>query len=51
MLELEEMRSTPSLPSLPDPLMPKVVAPNRVPPIGQIEVNCVLMQHMLNRIV
>ena len=42
-LELWEMRSTPSLPSFPGPLWPGVVAPDRVLPIGQIELNYVLM--------
>ena len=36
------MRSTPSLPSLPNPLCPGVVAPNMVLSMGQIELNCVL---------
>ena len=43
MLELWEMRNTPSLPSLPGPLWPEVVAPDRVLPMGQIELKCVLM--------
>ena len=43
MLELWEMRSIPSLPSLPGPLWPEVVAPDRVLSMGQIELNCVLM--------
>ena len=37
------MQSTPSLPSLPGPLGLKVVAPDRVLSIGQIELNCILM--------
>ena len=37
MLELWGMQSTPSLPLLPDPLQPGVVAPNRVLSMGQIE--------------
>ena len=37
------MRSTPSLPSLPGPLWPVVIAPNRVISVGQIELNSVLM--------
>ena len=37
MLELWGMQSTPSLPSLPDPLWPRVVAPDRGISIGQIE--------------
>ena len=36
MLELWEMQSTPSLPSLPGPLLPKVVAPDRVITMGQL---------------
>ena len=43
MLELFGMRSTPSLPSLPGPLWPGVVAPNRVIYMGQIELTRVLM--------
>ena len=43
MLEIWGMRSTPSLPSLPVPLRPRVVAPDRVLSKGQIELNCVLM--------
>ena len=43
MLELWGMQSTPSLPSLPGPLWPRVVAPDRVLSMSQIEVNCVLM--------
>ena len=43
MLELWEMRSTPSLPSLPDPLWLGVVALDRVLSMGQIELNCVLI--------
>ena len=42
-LELWGMLSTPSLPSLPGPLWPWVVAPDRVLSMGQIELNCVLM--------
>ena len=41
-LELWGMRSTPSLPSLLGLLWPRVVAPDRVLCIGQIELNCVL---------
>ena len=43
MLELWEMQSTPSLPSLPGPLWPRVVAPDRVLFMGQVELNSVLM--------
>ena len=46
MLELWGMRCTPSLPLLPGPLWPGVVAPDRVLSMGQIELNCVLI---LNR--
>ena len=42
-LELWGMRSTRLLPSLPGPLYPGVVAPDRVLPMGQIELNSVLM--------
>ena len=42
MLELWGMRSTSSLPSLPGPLWPRVVASVRVLSLGQIEINCVL---------
>ena len=48
MQELYGVQSTPSLPSVPDPLWPGVVAPDRVLSMGQIELNCVLM---LNQIV
>ena len=43
MLELWRMWSTPSLPLLPGPLWSRVVAPDRVLSMGQIELNCVLM--------
>ena len=43
MLELWGMRSIPSLPSLPAPLWPCVVAPDRVLSMGQIEINCVFI--------
>ena len=43
MLEFWGMQSTPLLPSLPSPLLPGVVAPDRVLPMGQIELNCVLI--------
>ena len=43
MLELWGIRSTPSLLSLPVPLCPGVVEPDRVLPMGQIELRCVLM--------
>ena len=41
MLELCRMRSTPSLPSLPGPPLPGVVAPDKVLSLSQIELNCV----------
>ena len=43
MLELWGMRSNSSLQSLPGPLWPVVVVPDRVLSIGQIELNSVLM--------
>ena len=43
MLELWGIQSTPSLPSLPGPLWPGVVSPDRALCMGQIELNCVLM--------
>ena len=43
MLEPWGMWSTPSLPSLPDPLRSGVIAPDRVLSIGQIELNCALI--------
>ena len=43
MLELWGMRSTPSLPLLPCPLWPGVVAPDGVLSMGQIEQKCILM--------
>ena len=43
MLSLWEMRSTPLLPSLPGSLRFKVVAPDMVLSMGEIELNCVLM--------
>ena len=48
MLELWGMRSTPLLISLPSPLWPGVVIPDRDLSMGQIELNFV---HMLNWIV
>ena len=44
-LELWVMQSTPLLPLFQDPLWSEMIAPDRVPSIGQIELNCV---HMLN---
>ena len=43
MLELWRMRCTPLLSSLPDPLWPGVVAPDRVLSRGQLELNSMLM--------
>ena len=43
MMELWGMRSTLLLPSFPGPLWPWVVAPDRIPSMGQIEVNCMLV--------
>ena len=37
------MRNTPSLPSLPVPLWPEGVAPDRILTMGLIELNCMLM--------
>ena len=48
MLEVWGMRSNPLLPSLPGPLWPGVIAPDRVLSMCQIEINSVLMP---NRIV
>ena len=45
MLEFWGMQSTSSLPSLPGPLWPGVVAPDRVLSMGQIELKSI---HMLN---
>ena len=42
MLELWGMQTTSSLPSLPSPLSPGVVVPERVLSMDQIELNCVL---------
>ena len=43
MLELWGMRSTPSLPSLPGPLWPRVVAPDKGPIYGLNRTNSILM--------
>ena len=43
MPELRGMRCTLLLPSLPGPLWPGVLAPNKILSMGQIELNCVLM--------
>ena len=47
MLKLWGMWSTPSLPSLPGPLRPGVVTPDRVLSMGQIELNCILMRNWI----
>ena len=44
MLELWGMQSTPSLPLLPGPLWPRVGGPGMILSIGQIELNCVLIE-------
>ena len=43
MLELWGMRSTPSLPSVADPLLLEVVTPDRFLHMSQIELDSVLM--------
>ena len=43
MLQIWGMRLTILLPFLPGPLLPSVIAPDRVLSMGQIELNCVLM--------
>ena len=43
MLDLCRMQSIPSLPSLPGPLWPEMVAPDWVLSLDQVELNCVLM--------
>ena len=43
MLDLCEIRSNPLLPSLPGPHLLGLLVRNRLPSIGQIELNCVLM--------
>ena len=48
MLELWGMQSTPSMPSLPVPLCPRLVARDRVLSMGQIELNCVLMLNWMS---
>ena len=49
MLELCGMRSTPPLPSIPGPLWPRVVAPDRPLSMEQTELNCVLMLNWIAR--
>ena len=46
MLVLWGMQSIHSLPELPGPLWPGVVAPNKVLSIGQIELNCELRNYL-----
>ena len=45
MLQLRGMWGTPSLSSLPGLLWPRVVTPDRVLSMGQIELNYVIMQN------
>ena len=45
MLEIGVLRSTPSLPLFPSSLWPVMIEPDRVPSMGQIERNCVLMRN------
>ena len=45
MLKLWEKQSTPSLPSLPDLFLARVIAPDRVITMGQIELNRVIMSN------
>ena len=47
MVKLWWMQSTPLLPSLPGPLWPEVVAPDRVLSIDQIELKCVLTLNLV----
>ena len=49
MLELCGIQSTPSLPSLPGPLCPGVVEPDRALSMGRIELNSVLMVNLIAR--
>ena len=51
MLELWEIQSTTSLPTLPGPLWLGVLAPDRVLSMGQIELNCTLNWIAWNRTV
>ena len=41
-VEIWGMQSSPSFPSLLDPLWPRVMAPDRVLSMGQIKLNCVI---------
>ena len=47
MLEIWGMRGTLSLPPLPGPFWPEGVVPDRVLSMGQIELNCVIMQNWI----
>ena len=47
MMEVWGMQSTPSLQSLPGSLWPREVASDRVLPMGQIELKCVLKTELL----
>ena len=47
MLKFWGMRRTPSLLSLPGPLWPRMIAPDRSLCMGQIELNCVQMQNWI----
>ena len=46
MLGFSEMGSTPSLPSLPGPFWPRMLALDSVLSLCQIELNCVLMLNL-----
>ena len=43
MLDVRKMWSTSLLASLPSPLWPRIVAPDRVLSMGKIELNCVFI--------
>ena len=45
--EVPRMWSAPSLPLLLGPLYPGVVAPDTILSVGQIEINCVIMQNLI----
>ena len=47
MPELWGMLSAPSMPSLPSPLRPGVVAPGRALSMSQIELNCILVLNLI----
>ena len=47
MLEFWGMRSTPSFPSLPGPIWPGLVTPDRVLSMSQKQLPCVLMQNWI----